>query len=147
MNVSRGIRNCNPANIRRSSTKWAYLRKTQSDTQFCQFTEMKYGIRAFFVLMRTYRYKYGLKTPSQILQRFAPPSENDLNAYRSFLSSHLIDIEKPILSDLMYCIFAKWIFRYESNFICSTAYLEDLLKEFDLKVINPKKECCELSVF
>ena len=58
MKLSRGVRNNNPANIRRSATKWAFLKPVQSDKQFCQFLEIRYGIRAFFILMRTYRYKY-----------------------------------------------------------------------------------------
>ena len=82
MKLSRGIRNNNPANIRRSATKWAYLKPVQSDKQFCQFLEMRYGIRAFFILMRTYRYKYGLKTPREIINRFAPASENDVESYQ-----------------------------------------------------------------
>lgn len=147
MATTRGIRNNNPANIKRSSTRWAYMRSIQSDNKFVQFTEMKYGIRAFFILMRTYRYKYGLKTPSQIIDRFAPSSENDTNAYKNFFSSRLIDIDKPIRSDLWYCIFAKYVFRYESLFICSTSYLVDILSDLKLKIINPKLECDEIGIF
>ena len=42
----RGIRNCNPGNIRLSGDKWKGLRPRQTDGEFCQFTDMAHGYRA-----------------------------------------------------------------------------------------------------
>lgn len=85
--VTRGIRNNNPANIRRGAS-WKGLRRYQTDF-FCQFENMSFGIRAFFVLMRTYHYRYNLNTISEILYRFAPLSENNTFAYISAVTSSM----------------------------------------------------------
>ncbi len=78
---SRGLRNCNPGNIRRSKDKWTGLRPRQTDPQFFQFESMAYGYRAMMVILRNYQRKYGLRTVSDIIRRWAPPSENNTNAY------------------------------------------------------------------
>lgn len=44
----RGIRNCNPLNIRRSAAKWKGLCAQQNDASFCQFESMEWGWRAAF---------------------------------------------------------------------------------------------------
>lgn len=77
----RGIRNNNPANIRRSSTKWQGEAATQTDASFVQFITPEYGIRALSKVLDTYATKYGLNTVSGIINRFAPPSENNTGAY------------------------------------------------------------------
>ena len=147
MKVSRGICNNNPANICRSVTKWAYLKPVQSDPKFCQFLEVRYGIRAFFILMRTYRYKYNLKTPREIINRFAPKSENDVDAYLNFLSSHMLAIDLPLNTDDLYCLFAKYVFLYESNFKVSVSVLIEIMRHENCPVINKRKEYHEASLF
>ena len=42
---------------------------------------MAYGYRAIFVLLDSYRRKYGLCTIRQMLNRYAPPSENFTEGY------------------------------------------------------------------
>lgn len=42
---------------------------------------MKWGYRAIFVILDTYRRKYGLDTLETVIARWAPPSENDTAAY------------------------------------------------------------------
>ena len=49
--ISRGIRNNNPLNIRRSKDQWQGMKKTQSDSSFCQFETFEDGWRAAFVLL------------------------------------------------------------------------------------------------
>lgn len=86
----RGIRNNNPLNIRRSKDKWQGLRTLQEDKEFFQFSEMKYGWRAAFVILcRTYYKKYGLKTISDIIYRWAPPKENNTAAYIRRVSDYI----------------------------------------------------------
>ena len=78
--TARGIRNHNPGNIRRGEP-WLCLAEEQPDPAFCAFTEPKYGIRALAVLLRNYRRRHGLKTVESMINRFAPPAENDTEAY------------------------------------------------------------------
>jgi len=81
----RGVRNNNPGNIDRSRTPWqgedrsaAALRR---EKRFCVFLTPAAGFRALARLMLTYRNKHGLRTVAQIIHRWAPPTENDTNAY------------------------------------------------------------------
>ena len=80
MKVPRGIRNNNPGNIRLGA-KWQGLSKEQPDASFCTFTEHKYGLRALMKLLLTYAHKYHLDSVREIISRWAPPNENDTNAY------------------------------------------------------------------
>ena len=78
----RGIRNNNPLNIRRSGDKWQGLKAQQEDREFFQFSEMKWGWRAAFVILcKTYYGKYKLKTIRALITRWAPPKENNTEAY------------------------------------------------------------------
>lgn len=77
---SRGLRNRNPGNIRRSKTR--YMGEVPSnDTAFKSFASMAWGYRAMFVVLHTYQHRYGLNTPEALLARYAPASENDTAAY------------------------------------------------------------------
>lgn len=84
--IPRGIRNNNPLNIRRGSN-WIGLSKHQTDPAFCQFDSMTYGLRAGFIIIRTYMTKYKLTTIHSIVSRWAPPKENDTDAYVKSVSS------------------------------------------------------------
>ena len=76
--LPRGIRNNNPLNIRRTAKdQWKGLRAQQTDASFCQFERLEYGWRAaFYLLTRTYYYKYRLFTIRAIINKWAPPQEN-----------------------------------------------------------------------
>ena len=78
----RNIRNNNPLNIRRSKDKWQGLDAKQSDSSFFKFESMEMGWRAAFVILtKTYYHKYRLFTIRKIISRWAPPAENDTEAY------------------------------------------------------------------
>ena len=79
---SRGLRNNNPGNIRHSSSNWQGMSADQSgDSEFVQFDSPEYGIRALTRLLRNYQTRHGLYTVRQIINRYAPPSENITGAY------------------------------------------------------------------
>lgn len=78
----RGFRNCNPLNIRIGNT-WLGERDNPDDTEFEQFVNMTYGLRAGFIILRRYIRRYHLNTVQLIISRWAPRSENDTNAYVS----------------------------------------------------------------
>ncbi|MBR4844082.1 MAG: structural protein P5 [Alistipes sp.] len=85
--MSRGLRNCNPGNIRKSRVKYEGEVAPSRDTEFKEFRSMAYGYRAMFVLLDSYRSKYGLCTIRQMLGRYAPPTENFTEGYVRFVSS------------------------------------------------------------
>ena len=70
----------NPGNIRLGES-WLGLRMKQTDPDFCQFTSMIYGCRALLKLLRTYVEKRGCTTIRKVVERWAPPSENDTTSY------------------------------------------------------------------
>lgn len=84
--MSRGLRNCNPGNIRRSATRYKGERHPSRDRKFKEFESVAYGYRAMFVLLDTYSRRYGLCTIRQMLNRYAPPSENFTEGYIRFVS-------------------------------------------------------------
>ena len=80
--LPRGIRNNNPLNIRRSKDQWQGMRREQTDPSFCQFENLAYGWRAAFrLLTRTYYHTYRLFTIRAIVNKWAPPNENNTRAY------------------------------------------------------------------
>ena len=78
--IPRGIRNNNPLNIR-IGNNWQGEKLPNTDGSFEQFTEMKYGLRAAFILLRNYINKYGLNTIEKIIKRWAPSNENNTKEY------------------------------------------------------------------
>ena len=78
--MSRGLRNCNPGNIRRSATRYKGEVKS-ADAAFKSFETMAHGYRAIFVLLHTYHIKHGLATAAEMIARYAPSTENNTQAY------------------------------------------------------------------
>jgi len=78
---TRGLRNNNPGNIRKTADKWKGLRAKQTDDEFFQFDSSVWGIRAMAKLLQNYQKRYGLDSVEQIINRWAPPNENDTNSY------------------------------------------------------------------
>ena len=78
--IPRGLRNCNPLNIRKSNgTKW--VGQIGDDGTFCVFEDVVHGLRAAFRLLRTYQVKYKCNTVAQMISRWAPANENHTEAY------------------------------------------------------------------
>lgn len=79
--MSRGIDNRNPGNIRRSRVRYRGEVHPSRDPDFKQFESMEWGYRAMFVLLDTYRRRYGLDTLRRMISRYAPPEENHTALY------------------------------------------------------------------
>lgn len=79
--MSRGIKNCNPGNIRQSKVFYQGEVQPSQDESFKQFRSMAWGYRAMFILLDTYSRRYGLNTIRGMISRYAPPTENNTEAY------------------------------------------------------------------
>ena len=80
--LARGLRNCNPLNIRRvAGTKWKGQSALQTDASFVCFNAMEWGIRAAFCILRTYARRDQCLSPADIVGRWAPPHQNNTDAY------------------------------------------------------------------
>lgn len=77
----RGLRNCNPGNIRKNEIVYQGEIIPSRDDEFKQFTSMAYGYRAMFVVLYTYQKRYGLNTIASMISRYAPNIENHTEAY------------------------------------------------------------------
>ena len=82
---TRGIRNNNPLNIRHSADRWQGAWIEQTDPSFVQFKSMAYGDRAAWRVLESYwKHFHRTKQPfnvKNIITRWAPPTENDTEAY------------------------------------------------------------------
>ena len=72
------IYNNNPGNIRVGTAQWDG-EITKPGEAFERFESMPYGIRASARILRTYGKKYGIDTIKQIIDRYAPPVDNNPN--------------------------------------------------------------------
>ena len=84
--MSRGLDNNNPGNIRRSRVRYKGERVPSSDPEFRQFESVEWGYRAIFMLLYTYYLRHGCRTLRQMIDRYAPPSENPTSAYLRFVA-------------------------------------------------------------
>ncbi|WP_395675526.1 peptidoglycan-binding protein [Inquilinus sp.] len=87
MTVTRGVRNNNPGNIDRGqdwqglATPAEMTKEQKAEKRFAVFRAPEWGIRALVKLLQTYQSKHGLRTIRGIINRWAPPVENDTGAY------------------------------------------------------------------
>lgn len=89
MATARGIRNNNPGNIDRNpANKWQgrmarekMTPEQAAEKRFEVFASPAWGIRAMCVLLINYFDKHGCDTVQKVINRWAPPVENDTSAY------------------------------------------------------------------
>lgn len=110
----------NPLNIRQSTD--VFIGEVPSpNSAFKVFREDVYGVRAAILIIITYRRKYNIKTVQRIIQRWAPPTENDTDAYIDFVvkkmpsgTTPFTEVTKDNLYDLL-----KAMAKIESNYTLS----------------------------
>lgn len=120
----RGIRNNNPLNIRISSDKWQGA--TGDDGAFIQFDNPIKGIRAAARILKNYRDKYGLVSVASIVNRWAPPVENDTASYiKSVAKKVLVDANQP-LSDSDYPNLIRAMIYHENG---QQPYAPDIINQ------------------
>lgn len=77
----------NPLNVRYAATnRWKGLLGVCNG--FCTFYSLKYGFRAAWLILRSYR-KRGIKSIHDIITTWAPPGENATYNYIKFVSDHM----------------------------------------------------------
>jgi LPXTG-motif cell wall-anchored protein len=77
--INRGLANNNPGDIKYDGTSWQGM--TGNDGTFVTFADTTWGIRAMAVDLTTKINKDGLTNISEIINVYAPPSENDTASY------------------------------------------------------------------
>ncbi len=95
-NLPRGIRNNNPGNIKDGPFAQSMPGYAGSDGTFAKFATPDAGAKAMDSLLSTYGNK-GINTVSGVVNRWAPPSENNSTAYASIVAKQLgVDPNAPI---------------------------------------------------
>lgn len=115
--MTRGIRNFNPGNIRRvPSVKWEGESPDQStDSAFVVFSSPEYGIRAIARILRSYA-KRGLNTIDEVINRWAPPTENNAEAYVAAVCNECgVGPDDVISLEAMMPAVIKAIIRHENG--------------------------------
>lgn len=92
-----GGKNHNPLNIRYNS-KNNWRGQVGENSGFCVFSHEAYGFRAAYKLITTY-ISQGHNTIAKIVSRWAPPSENNTEAYIKFVEYETIIDRNHILTD------------------------------------------------
>lgn len=82
--LARGMKVNNPGNLKEFGEQWQGRITPSADPVFVEFRSYAYGLRAMIKLLQNY-IRQGNNTISSILNRYAPTSENDTNAYISYV--------------------------------------------------------------
>lgn len=86
--IPAGIRNNNPGNIRHTEIKW--VGETSPDAQgFCTFQTPAYGIRALAIDLYNSNVLFRRFSVREITKKYAPPSENNTEAYIASLAKFI----------------------------------------------------------
>lgn len=130
----RGLRNNNPGNIRLGGDRWMGEIRPSADSDFCQFCDMAHGYRALIKLLQNYRRRYGYRTIAEMINRWAPSTENNTSAYVCDVcrqlqvpSSYVIDVDDR---ESM-CALAAAISRHENGV---DAVMEEVYQGWDLLI-------------
>lgn len=111
----RGVRNNNPGNIEKTKSLWRgeMPHSQNTDGRFKQFYNYIYGVRAAILNIKAYM-KKGYKTPRQIINRWAPPGENNSENYIRYVSNYTgvpenspVPYEKHTMQKLIEAIIIK----------------------------------------
>lgn len=122
----------NPLNIRYSS-KNNWLGQVGEENGFCVFEHARYGVRAAYMILQKYWWKYDLTTIEKIIERWAPPSENPTARYVRYVK----DLYPLPLSTLdgsrkMFIHLLSAMACFESGQYVSVNYIKLMLSECDL---------------
>lgn len=128
----RGVRNNNPGNLDRGKKPWIGEDRSPEararEHRFAVFITPEYGFRALARTLLTYRNKHFLRTVKAVINRWAPPVENDTSAYvtqvAKALGVHqedLIDVRDP---DTMLAL-VRAIARHENG---SDYWQDDIIR-------------------
>ncbi|MCV9934393.1 hypothetical protein OIU80_19105 [Flavobacterium sp. LS1R47] len=117
--LTRGIRNNNPGNLRLTNIAWQgkIPNKQNTDKEFEQFTDVKFGIRAMLRDL-TNDIDKGKNTIRKLISEYAPPSENNTQNYIDVVSKAVglaPDQTIKIIDAKFYLVIARAIIKHECS--------------------------------
>ena len=118
----------------RQGAKWQGMTGTKKG--FVEFETQEMAIRAWLILMRTYRRKYGCKTIRQIITRFAPPNENDTANYIAFCCRVVgMSADDELTGLTQYAMLGKAMARMETATSLHPNDILEVMNQFKIRVI------------
>lgn len=112
----RGIRNNNPGNIE-YNTRNQWRGQTGSDGRYAIFDTPQNGIRAMAIVLRTYMTTHNLTTIREVINRWAPPTENLTGAYATAVSQRTgIGLDEPLSYGRDVVPLVKAIIHHENGY-------------------------------
>lgn len=96
----RGIRNNNPGNVRAVAGVTWQGQIGVDDAGFCIMDSRFHGLRMLAKVLLSYERKHNLNTIRGIIERWAPPTENNTPAYEQAVAQHAgFALDDPITDD------------------------------------------------
>lgn len=94
--IPRGVWLNNPFNLRISNNPWRGKVTPSTDKDFEKFSTYGDGCHAGLTTLCNYYRLHGCKTIAQIINRYAPSSENPTDSYSQFVAKHCgVDRDDP----------------------------------------------------
>ena len=134
----------NPFNIRFDRfSHWKFC--LGSTKGFCDFSDIRYGLRAGFILLRNYVYKKDLFTVEEVISRYAPSTENDTRGYISYVRNVLLTngctpdnlrSSGALLEyDNNFFYLCKAVLKMESGYVLDKVMYIDIIQSFNIKKV------------
>lgn len=92
----RNVRLNNPGNVDRTSIVWQGMSAIQDDPRFIRFIAPQWGFRCMARILKG-DYREGAVTVHELIDRWAPPVENDTSAYVYDVAIRVnVDMDQPL---------------------------------------------------
>ena len=119
----------------RQGAKWQGMTGTKKG--FVEFKNQEYAIRAWLILMRTYRRRYGCKTIRQIVTRYAPPNENNTEQYIAYCRRQLhLEPDSTLNFDCEYIQLAAAMAKMETGVELDIAWAYQVMKKYNIQIVK-----------
>ena len=110
--------------------------KTGVRRVFVEFVNKEYAIRAWLILMRTYR-RRGLTTLRQIVTTFAPPKENNTEAYIDFVCKQTkYNSNYEIKADSTYILLGIAMAAMETSTKLRFHEIYNVMEKFNIRIVE-----------
>ena len=121
-------------NIRVGKQPW--FGQTGTKKGFVEFDTREHAIRAWLVLMRTYRRQYQRYTIRDIVGRFAPPNENDTTAYVRYCAQQLCySAHSPLRLSQDYCRLGVAMAQMETATKLTADDIWEVMKKYNIFIV------------
>ena len=125
-------------NIRKGPKAWKS--ETGANKGFVEFETREYGIRAWIVLMRTYRLKHRCATVRAIITRYAPPNENNTEAYIKYCRERVYKSDTTWLSTTAdYVRLGCSMAKMETGTVLTAEDIYDVMRKYNVGFLLNEK--------